>query len=79
MIDKEKENELVVNPSRRSFLEAGSAALAAATFVGLTAGAQQREDYPGMDESWMVNQVIRLSGDRFDLHRSTPHRLEATA
>src|ERR1700733_7134825 len=44
MIDKEKENELVVNPSRRSFLEAGSAALAAATFVGLTAGAQQRED-----------------------------------
>jgi hypothetical protein len=31
MIDKEKENELVENPSGRSFLEAGSAALAAAT------------------------------------------------
>src|SRR5271156_6355246 len=41
MIDKEKENELVENPSRRSFLEAGSVALAAATFVGLTANAQQ--------------------------------------
>jgi hypothetical protein len=44
MIDKEKENELVENPSRRSFLEAGSAALAAATFVGLKANAQQRDN-----------------------------------
>ncbi len=44
MIDKEKESELVESPSRRSFLEAGSAALAAATFVGLTANAQQRDD-----------------------------------
>src|ERR1700758_1074957 len=44
MIDKGNESELVKNPSRRSFLEAGSAALAAATFVGLTASAQQREN-----------------------------------
>src|SRR6201996_9254997 len=44
MIDKEKECELVENPSRRSFLEVDSAALAAATFVGLTGNAQQRED-----------------------------------
>src|ERR1700728_3917139 len=44
MIDKENESELVENPSRRSFLEAGSAALATAAFVGLTANAQQRED-----------------------------------
>jgi oxalate decarboxylase len=42
MIDKEKESELLPNPSRRSFLETGSAALAAATFAGLTASAQQR-------------------------------------
>jgi oxalate decarboxylase len=32
------------NPSRRSFLGAGSAALAAAAFVGMTAHAQQRTD-----------------------------------
>ena len=44
MIDKEKEGELLQSSSRRRFLEAGSAALAAATFVGLTANAQQRED-----------------------------------
>jgi oxalate decarboxylase len=44
MIDKENESELVKNPSRRSFLEAGSAALATAAFVGLTANAQQPKD-----------------------------------
>src|ERR1700758_166586 len=44
IIDEEKESELVESPSRRSFLGASSAALAAAAFVGLTASAQQRED-----------------------------------
>jgi oxalate decarboxylase len=44
MIDKENEGELVENPSRRSFIGASSAALAAATFVGLAASAQERED-----------------------------------
>src|SRR6201987_4614146 len=44
MIDKEKESELLQIPSRRSFLGASSAAFAAATFAGLTANAQQRED-----------------------------------
>jgi oxalate decarboxylase len=44
MSDQAKEIELVGNPSRRSFLEGGSAALAAAAFVGLTANAQQNED-----------------------------------
>src|ERR1700730_7020745 len=44
MIDKEKESELLQSPSRRSFLGASSAAFAAATFVGLTASAQQREN-----------------------------------
>ena len=36
--------ELVKSPSRRTFLGAGSAALATAAFSGLTANAQQRED-----------------------------------
>src|ERR1700686_112795 len=44
MIDKEKESEPLESPSRRSFLEVGSAAIAVAAFVGLTADAQQRED-----------------------------------
>src|ERR1700744_4603343 len=44
MIDNENEGELVENRSRRSFLGAGSAALAVAAFAGMTAGAQQRED-----------------------------------
>ena len=44
MSDHEKEIGTVESPSRRSFLEAGSAALAAAAFAGLTADAQQRED-----------------------------------
>src|ERR1700686_4960555 len=44
MIDKEKESEPLQSPSRRSFLGASSAALAAATFVGLTANAQQRDN-----------------------------------
>src|ERR1700730_11106119 len=44
MSEQTKEIELVESPSRRSFLGAGSAALAAAAFGGLTANAQQRED-----------------------------------
>jgi oxalate decarboxylase len=42
--NEEKKIEQAENPSRRSFLGGGSAALAAAAFVGLTANAQQRED-----------------------------------
>jgi oxalate decarboxylase len=42
--DPKREIEFVESPSRRSFLGAGSAALATAAFVGLTADAQQRED-----------------------------------
>src|ERR1700733_3513850 len=44
MSDQKKEIDIVESPSRRSFLGTGSAALAAATFVGLTANAQQRDD-----------------------------------
>jgi oxalate decarboxylase len=44
MVDKDKKLVAVENQSRRSFLGAGSAVLAAATLVGLTANAQQRED-----------------------------------
>jgi len=43
MIGK-KEINFVESLSRRSFVEAGSAALAAAAFAGLTADAQRRDD-----------------------------------
>ena len=33
-------------------------------------GAHQREDYPGMEQHWNVNQVIRLHGDGIDLTQS---------
>jgi succinate dehydrogenase / fumarate reductase flavoprotein subunit len=42
-------------------------------------GAQQREDHPGMDENWTVNQVVHLSGERLDLRRSTPQQPEIAA
>jgi succinate dehydrogenase / fumarate reductase flavoprotein subunit len=42
-------------------------------------GAHQREDHLGMDESWTVNQVIRLSGEGFDLRRSKPQHVEIAA
>jgi oxalate decarboxylase len=44
MADKDEKLVAVENQSRRSFLGASSAALAAAALVGLTANAQQRED-----------------------------------
>src|ERR1700686_2540128 len=44
MMDNDKKLVTVDCQSRRSFLSAGSAALAAAAFVGLTASAQQRDD-----------------------------------
>jgi oxalate decarboxylase len=44
MSDPNQEIEQVESPSRRSFLGASSAALAAAAFAGLTANAQQPQD-----------------------------------
>jgi oxalate decarboxylase len=44
MSDPDKEIERLESPSRRSFLEVGSAALAVAAFAGVTANAQQPGD-----------------------------------
>ena len=44
MSDQENEIELVKSPSRRNFLEVGSAAIAAAAFAGVAANAQERDD-----------------------------------
>ncbi|MDP6874121.1 MAG: FAD-binding protein [Alphaproteobacteria bacterium] len=38
-------------------------------------GAHQREDYPGLDEAWANNQIIRLEGDEIELSRGEVRRL----
>ncbi|MCG6203387.1 FAD-binding protein [Rhodopseudomonas sp. HC1] len=35
-------------------------------------GAHQREDHPGLDEAWTINQTITLSGGELSLTRSAP-------
>jgi succinate dehydrogenase/fumarate reductase flavoprotein subunit len=38
-------------------------------------GAHQREDYPGLDEAWTYNQIVRLNGDDIQLSRGEVRRL----
>ena len=43
-------------------------------------GAHQREDYPGLDDGWCVNQIVALSGDSaLELRRAAPSSGRAAA
>ena len=42
-------------------------------------GAHQREDHPGLDEAWRVNQLVSLSHGKIDLSRSEPLKRKAAA
>jgi succinate dehydrogenase / fumarate reductase flavoprotein subunit len=35
-------------------------------------GAHQREDHPGLDDSWSINQIVALSNGKIELSRSAP-------
>jgi len=41
--------------------------------------AHQREDHPGLDDDWRVNQSVVLSGGQIQLARSTPSTGRAAA
>jgi succinate dehydrogenase / fumarate reductase, flavoprotein subunit len=42
-------------------------------------GAHQREDHPGLDDNWCVNQLVTLSRGRIELSRSAPSTGRAAA
>jgi succinate dehydrogenase / fumarate reductase, flavoprotein subunit len=42
-------------------------------------GAHQREDHPGLDESWSINQIVALSNGKIELSRSAPATGRAAA
>jgi succinate dehydrogenase / fumarate reductase flavoprotein subunit len=42
-------------------------------------GAHQREDHPGLDDAWCVNQLVTLSRGSIELSRSTPSTGRAAA
>ena len=42
-------------------------------------GAHQREDFPGMESEWRLNQVIRLKDGRIDISRGPVLETEMAA
>lgn len=63
----------------RNMLTVARAVTQAALLRTESRGAHQREDFPGMEESWRVNQVIRLKGGRLDIARSPAGTKEMAA
>ncbi|MDP7549414.1 MAG: FAD-binding protein [Alphaproteobacteria bacterium] len=59
----------------RNMLEVARAIATAALARRESRGAHQREDYPGLDETWTFNQVLRLQGDGLKLSRGEVRRL----
>lgn len=42
-------------------------------------GAHQREDFPGLDEGWTINQIVALSDGKLELSRGVPATGRAAA
>jgi succinate dehydrogenase / fumarate reductase, flavoprotein subunit len=63
---------------RNMLLVAQSVAVAALARTE-SRGAHQREDHPGLDDDWCVNQVSRLSNGKVSLSRLAPATAKAAA
>lgn len=63
----------------RNMLLVAQTVVAAASGRTESRGAHQREDYPGLDDSWRVNQVIALHGETLDIVRTVPSAGRAAA
>ena len=53
----------------RNMLMVARAVTEAALLRTESRGAHQREDFPGMEDAWRLNQVVRLDNGRIDVSR----------
>jgi succinate dehydrogenase/fumarate reductase flavoprotein subunit len=54
----------------RNMLQVAEIVVTAALARTESRGAHQREDYPGLDEAWAVNQIVRLDGGGLAMRRA---------
>lgn len=57
----------------RNMLLVARSVTAAAIARTESRGAHQRDDFPGLDEDWTVNQTLRLDGDELEIAQQAPN------
>ncbi len=63
----------------RNMIEVAETVIAAALARTESRGAHQRDDFPGLDENWRVNQVVRGDAGKIELRRIEPTTGKAAA